>query len=101
MGVGWIVFIGFSMLYGAIAVLMTIFISPYAAGGGMAELMGYLNGINYHNFISLPALFVKIFALCFAVASGLCIGKEGPLAHIGAIVGPLVFYTPGLRTFML
>lgn len=56
--------------------------------------MGYFNGINYPKFISLRTLFVKIFALILAVSSGLCIGKEGPLAHIGAIVGQCIVYLP-------
>ena len=56
--------------------------------------MGYLNGINYPDLISLRTLFVKIFGLGLAVSSGLCIGKEGPLAHIGAIVGHCVAYLP-------
>lgn len=30
----------------------------------------------------------------FAVSGGLCIGKEGPLAHIGANIGALVCYFP-------
>jgi chloride channel 7 len=38
-------------------------------------------------------LIVKIFGLTFAVASGLCIGKEGVLAHIGSIIGHMVFYS--------
>ena len=42
----------------------------------------------------MRSLFVKVFALCLAVSAGLCVGKEGPLAHIGAIVGHMVLYLP-------
>lgn len=73
---------------------MTVYIGPGAIGGGTAELMGYFNGINYPDLIGFKTLFVKIFGLGLAVASGLCIGKEGPLAHIGAIIGHLVVYLP-------
>ena len=73
---------------------MTVFIAPSAAGGGSPELMGYLNGVNYPDFIRVRTLVVKIIGLSLAVASGLCIGKEAPLAHIGAIVGHLVVYLP-------
>jgi chloride channel 6 len=95
-------FLVFSLLFGGTAAIMTVFIGPGAAGGGMAELMGYLNGINYPGLISLRTLFVKIFGLGLAVASGLCIGKEGPLAHIGAILGHCVIYLPcipGMKYF--
>ena len=84
----------FSLLFGGTAAIMTVFIGPGAAGGGTPELMGYLNGINYPGLISLRTLFVKIFGLGLAVSSGLCIGKEGPLAHIGAILGHAVAYIP-------
>jgi H+/Cl- antiporter ClcA len=93
-GGAWMVFLIISLLFGGAAVLLTAFVGPGAAGGGTAELMGYLNGINYPQFISLRTLFVKIFALTLAVSSGLCIGKEGPLAHIGAIVGNAVVHLP-------
>jgi chloride channel 7 len=87
-------FIMFSSIFGGVASLMTVFIGPGAIGSGMTELMAYLNGINYPKFIGARTLFVKIFALCLAVAAGLCVGKEGPLAHIGAIIGHLVIYLP-------
>jgi hypothetical protein len=40
-------FLVYSLLFGATAAIMTVFIGPGASGGGVAELMGYLNGINY------------------------------------------------------
>ena len=49
--------------------------------------MGVLNGINYPKVIGFDTLFVKCAGTLFAVVGGLCIGKEGPLAHIGANVG--------------
>jgi H+/Cl- antiporter ClcA len=75
------------LLFGIAAALMTVYIGPGAVGGGTAELMGYLNGINYPDFIRFRTLIVKVIGLGLAVSSGLCIGKEGPLCHIGAIVG--------------
>ena len=91
---GWMTFLVFSLLFGGTAAIMTVFIGPGATGGGTAELMGYLNGINYPDFIGIRTLFVKIIGLGLAVSSGLCIGKEGPLAHIGAILGHVVVYFP-------
>lgn len=37
---------------------------------------------------------MKIIGVATAVAAGLCVGKEGPLAHIGAVMGHLVYYLP-------
>ena len=77
-----------------IACLLTIYVGPGANGSGVAEIMGLLNGINYPGAIGLRTLFVKIFGTIFAVSGGLTIGKEGPLAHIGANVGALLCHLP-------
>jgi len=89
-----VTFVAFSGLFGGVAALLTVFLGPGAVGSGTTELMAYLNGINYPKFFGYRTLFVKIFALCLAVSAGLCVGKEGPLAHIGAIIGHAVVYLP-------
>lgn len=89
-----IIFMAFSTLFGVSAALLTVFVGPGSVGSGIAELMAYLNGVNYPNFFSLETLFVKIVGLCLAVSAGLCVGKEGPLAHIGANIGHAVLYLP-------
>ena len=76
------------------AALITLYIHPLAWGSGVAEVMAMLNGVNYKGCISLKALFVKFWGTLFAVTGGLCIGKEGPLVHMGAIVGVICCYTP-------
>ena len=76
-----------SLVFGAAAAAMTVYYGPGAIGGGTAELMGYFNGVNYPDLIRIRTLIVKIIGLGLAVASGICVGKEGPLAHIGAIMG--------------
>ena len=82
------------MLCVLIACLMTLYIGPGANGSGTAEVMGVLNGVNYPDVIGFKTLFVKVFGTLFAVVGGLCIGKEGPLAHIGAIIGVMTSYMP-------
>jgi len=53
-----------------------------------------LNGVNYPNCIGIDTFFVKSFGTLFAVCGGLAIGKEGPLVHIGGIVGVICCYSP-------
>jgi H+/Cl- antiporter ClcA len=60
----------------------------------VAEAMGYLNGVILPDFISLKVLGVKFVGLILAVSSGLCGGKEGPLVHIGSIVGCSITLLP-------
>lgn len=71
---------------------MTNYWGPGAAGSGVAEIIGYCNGVNYPLTISIPTFITKIFGVVFAIAGGLTIGKEGPLAHIGANCGALTLY---------
>lgn len=92
----WLFFACFAGCLGLIAGVMTTYYGPGAAGSGVAELIGYLNGINYPNFISIPTLLTKSIGVTLAVCGKLCIGKEGPLAHIGANIGVISAYFPGL-----
>lgn len=93
-GAAWIVFLLLSVLFGGTASAITVWIGPGANGSGIAELMGYFNGIHIDKLIGFRTLFVKILGTCLGVAAGLAIGKEGPLAHIGACVGHMVLYMP-------
>lgn len=86
--------VGFSIICSLIAVLITVYIGPYAAGSGVPEVMGLLNGVNLPGVTDILTLVIKVFACVIAVAANLCIGKEGPLVHIGAICGALVPYIP-------
>ena len=91
---GWLMFSGMSAVLVLIATTTTIFWGPGANGSGVAELMGYLNGINYPNVFGFETFVTKTFCVVFAVVGGLCVGKEGPLAHIGANIGICTAYLP-------
>lgn len=75
--------------------MLTTYYGPGASGSGVAEIIGYIGGINYPETITIPTLITKVFGVVLAVAGNLCVGKEGPLAHIGANLGALVLYLPG------
>jgi H+/Cl- antiporter ClcA len=77
-----------------IASMMTMYIAPTALGSGVAEAMGLLNGVAYPDFINIKAFFVKLLGVGLAVSAGFAGGKEGPLVHMGAIVGYAVPYIP-------
>lgn len=93
-GVGYVIYMAFSILFGSFSSLLTLYLEPLAAGGGTTEMMGYFNGVNYPGVFSVKTLIVKIFGLMTAIAAGLCIGKEGVLAHIGSIIGYIILYLP-------
>jgi len=78
----------------ALAATMTIWFGPGASGSGIPELMSILNGVNVAEIIGFKTLITKIFGTVLAVSGGLTIGKEGPLAHIGANIGVMVSHMP-------
>ena len=94
MAAAWAAYTVYGTVFVLIACLLTIYVGPGANGSGVAEIMGMLNGVNYPNAIGVRTLFTKIVGTVFAVSGGLTIGKEGPLAHIGANVGALVCHLP-------
>ena len=97
--VPWLIYATMAAIFGLLASLMTTYWGPGASGSGVAELVGYLNGINYPGFMGVPTLVTKIVGVTLAVCAKLCVGKEGPLAHIGANIGPLILYLPGYELF--
>jgi len=44
--------------------------------------------------MSVPTLITKSLGVTLAVCGKLCIGKEGPLCHIGSMAGALIPYFP-------
>jgi len=64
----------------------TIYGAPRAKGAGVHYVMAVLNGIHVPNAFSLNTVVVKAIATVFSVGSGLMIGPEGPLVHIGAAI---------------
>jgi H+/Cl- antiporter ClcA len=93
-GYGLLTIIGISLPLALIAMLLTAFVAPATTGSGVAETMGILNGVNYPDFITFKCLVVKFLGVAFAVSAGLCVGKEGPLVHMGSIVGCAMPYIP-------
>jgi chloride channel 7 len=91
---GWFALSLYSIFFTLIASMLTVYFAPNAAGSGVPEAIGFLNGVHVPNFINFKTLVVKFLGLCLAIAGGVCGGKEGPLIHMGAIVGVLSAYLP-------
>ncbi|GFH08689.1 uncharacterized protein HaLaN_03690, partial [Haematococcus lacustris] len=73
-----------------VAVCVTLFVAPAAAGSGIAECKAYLNGIDIPGIFYLNTLVAKLVGTIGAVAGGLAVGKEGPLVHAGACIATLI-----------
>ena len=61
-----------------------------ASGSGIPEIKTILSGFVIPHFLDFKVLVVKAVGSVFAVATGMCLGKEGPFVHISACTGHLV-----------
>ncbi|KAL5524022.1 hypothetical protein ACEPAG_8195 [Sanghuangporus baumii] len=71
----------------------------FAAGSGIPEVKTILSGFVIHGYLGGRTLFTKSVGLALSVASGLSLGKEGPLVHIACCIGNIVSrYFPKYET---
>ncbi|CAM6082441.1 unnamed protein product [Calypogeia fissa] len=64
--------------------------APAAAGSGIPEIKGYLNGIDTPGILLFRTLVGKILGSIGSVGGGLALGKEGPLVHTGACIASIL-----------
>ena len=75
-----------NLLFVSVAVGLVVCVSPVAGGSGIPEVKAYLQGVKVPRMLRFDALLAKSVGVLCAVASGLVVGKEGPMIHIGAII---------------
>ena len=76
-----------SVSYAALASIPISFVEPAAGGSGIPEIKTILNGVALPRVLRLKTLVCKVVGVIFSVASGLPVGKEGPMVHSGASIG--------------
>ncbi|KAJ3475980.1 hypothetical protein NLG97_g9281 [Lecanicillium saksenae] len=60
-----------------------------ATGSGIPEIKSVLSGFDIPHLLSLKVMVVKSVGAVFAVATAMCLGKEGPFVHISTCIGYL------------
>ncbi|KAG2489363.1 hypothetical protein HYH03_012193 [Edaphochlamys debaryana] len=86
-GVAWLFNVTVSVALVAASSAAVIGWAPEAQGSGVPEVMAYLNGCMLPKLFNVATLVVKWVSCGLVVASGLPVGPEGPLIHIGAAIG--------------
>ncbi|GET85707.1 chloride channel protein, putative [Leishmania tarentolae] len=76
-----------SVMLVAIAAGVVVYFEPAASGGGIPDVMAYLNGVHLRKAMNLRTFIAKAISCICAVAGGLPVGLEAPLIHLGAITG--------------
>ncbi|KAI9659312.1 MAG: hypothetical protein M1821_001570 [Bathelium mastoideum] len=85
-GGSWIIeylfFTFYSVLFAILASVLVVAYAVYAKHSGIPEIKTVLGGFVIRRFMGAWVLVIKSLGLCLAVASGLWLGKEGPLVHV-------------------
>lgn len=88
--VEYIFYILYSVFFAFCASVLVKKFAIYAKHSGIPEIKTVLGGFVIQRFMSLWTLVVKSLGLCLAVASGLWLGKEGPLVHVACCCANLL-----------
>jgi chloride channel 3/4/5 len=83
-------FLIYAVLFATCAAFLTKRFSIYARHSGIPEIKTVLGGFVIRRFMGGWTLAIKTVGLCLAVASGLWLGKEGPLVHVACCCANLV-----------
>ncbi|KAJ4224731.1 chloride channel [Fusarium solani] len=75
-------FVGLAMLFAYVAALLVQEYAIYAKHSGIPEIKTVLGGFVIQRFLGGWTLVTKSLGLALAVASGMWLGKEGPLIHV-------------------
>ena len=92
----WAVWTGSSMVLCMMACVLVLW-QPAAASSGIPGLIAFLNGVTpvggtspltrkKTGFLSFQCLVAKSIGMTLSIPSGLCLGPEGPIIHIGALL---------------
>ena len=96
--VGYIFYILYSVFFAFCASILVKRYATYAKHSGIPEIKTVLGGFVIRRFMGFWTLIVKSLGLCLAVASGLWLGKEGPLVHVTCCCANLLMHlSPSLN----
>ena len=86
----YIFYLLFSVSFAICAAFLVKQYAVYAKQSGIPEIKTVLGGFVIRRFMGAWTLITKSFGLCLAVASGLWLGKEGPLVHLACCCANLI-----------
>ena len=84
------VYVAIALLSGITASLVTVFIAPASAGGGIPDIKAFLNGNLLPGFLAKRTLLGRLVGITLVTSCGVMAGPEGPMSHAGLILGVLI-----------
>lgn len=83
----WLWALFFSTLCALLSSGSVVFLRSSAGGSGIPEVTGFLNGTLVRHVFNVKTMLVKFISCTLAVGGGMPVGPEGPMIHLGALVG--------------
>ena len=84
---GFLTFAFSSAIFACLSAFLVVFHAPMAEGSGIPDVKSYLNGVHLKGLFAMPTAVAKAVGCAFSIGSGLIAGREGPIIHVGAIIG--------------
>ncbi len=88
----YLFYVGWAMLFALLAASLVRMFAPYACGSGIPEIKTILSGFIIRGYLGKWTLLIKAVGIMLSVASGLSLGKEGPMVHMACCIGNIISY---------
>ncbi|NXS74565.1 CLCB protein, partial [Pandion haliaetus] len=83
----WLCVLGSGLAMVVLSSGSVLFFCPGGSPSGLPEIIGYLNGTSIQHLFNIKTFLGTFVSCVLAVASGLFCGPEGPMIHLGALLG--------------
>ncbi|KAM6278094.1 chloride channel protein C-like [Spheniscus humboldti] len=83
----WLCALGSGLAMVVLSSGSVLFFCPAGSPSGLPEIIGYLNGTSIQHLFNIKTFLGTFVSCVMAVASGLFCGPEGPMIHLGALLG--------------
>ncbi|XP_078073194.1 chloride channel protein C-like [Mustelus asterias] len=83
----WVWLVGIGLVMVTLSAGAVLIFCPSGMPSGLPEVIGFLNGASVQGIFHIKTLIGTLVSCILAVASGLFCGPEGPMIHMGSILG--------------
>ncbi|KAG2011665.1 voltage-gated chloride channel [Coprinopsis cinerea AmutBmut pab1-1] len=83
------IYVTLAVIFAGSSAFLVVTFAPYAFHTGIPEIKAILSGYVFDAFLTPWTLLIKALGLALSVASGLSLGKEGPLVHVACCFASL------------